>query len=394
MPPFALHPLAVHVSFPPMNHRIINRYLIREIGSIFLLGLAIFTMVLLMGRMVKLLEMVVSNGVPLWDVARLIIYLLPSFLVLTIPMALLLAVLLAFGRLSADNEITVLKACGVSLADLLPPVLIFATMATAGALYISVVAVPWGNVRFKEFSLQVARNTSESLMQERVFRDDVPGIIMYVDTIDRTRGSLQGVMIHDARDPQRPITIFAHKGVIDSGNSETVLTMLLHDGTIHTTGSTLEYRHVRFDQYLLTAKLNTGNAVLNRAERDMTAAQLLAGSSDMTLPPVRRLKMASELQVRFAFPFATLVFAVIAIPLGVQNRRSGKGGGFTMSIIVLLVYYVIMSFLRTLAEKGSLPPLIALWLPNILFLGIGLLLLYRAAQEKQLPRPLWFLGGR
>lgn len=377
-----------------MNHRIINRYLIREISTIFLLGLAIFTMVLLMGRMVKLLEMVVSNGVPLWDVARLIMYLLPSFLVLTIPMALLLAVLLAFGRLSGDNEITVLKACGVSLADLLPPVLIFAAMATAGALYISVVAVPWGNVRFKEFSLQVARKTSESLMQERIFRDDIPGIVMYVDTIDRTRGALKGVMIHDARDPQRPITIFAHEGVVDSGNSETVLTMLLYNGTIHTTGNKLEYRHVQFDQYLLTAKLNTGNVALNRAERDMTASQLFAGSSDMTLPPVRRLKMASELHVRFAFPFATLVFAVIAIPLGVQNRRSGKGGGFTMSIIVLLVYYVIMSFLRTLAEKGSLPPLIALWLPNLLFLGVGLLLLYRAAQEKQLPRLSCLWGGR
>lgn len=377
-----------------MNHRIINRYLMREISTIFLLGLAIFTMVLLMGRMVKLLEMVVSNGVPLWDVARLIMYLLPSFLVLTIPMALLLAVLLSFGRLSGDNEITVLKACGVSLSDLLPPVLIFASMATAGALYVSVVAVPWGNVRFKEFSLQVARKTSESLMQERVFRDDIPGIVMYVDTIDRTRGTLKGVMIHDARDPRRPITIFAHEGVVDSGNSETVLTMLLYNGTIHTTGNKLEYRHVQFDQYLLTAKLNTGNVALNRAERDMTASQLFAGSSDMTLPPVRRLKMASELHVRFAFPFATLVFAVIAIPLGVQNRRSGKGGGFTMSIIVLLVYYVIMSFLRTLAEKGSLPPLIALWLPNLLFLGVGLLLLYRAAQEKQLPRLSCLWGVR
>jgi len=118
----------------PTMKRILSLYIIREITSLFLLGIAIFTLILLMGRLIKLTDMVISRGVPLGDVSRMIIYLMPSFLVFTIPMAFLLAVLLAFGRLSADNEITVLKAGGISLAQLMPPVLVCAVAASLLAL--------------------------------------------------------------------------------------------------------------------------------------------------------------------------------------------------------------------------------------------------------------------
>ncbi|MEI7816060.1 MAG: LptF/LptG family permease [Desulfuromonadales bacterium] len=109
--------------------RILSFYIIREISSLFLLGITIFTMVLLMGRLISLTDLVVSRGVPLADVSRMILYLIPSFLVFTIPMAFLLAVLLAFGRLSADNEIVVIKASGISLFQVMPPVVVCAFVA-------------------------------------------------------------------------------------------------------------------------------------------------------------------------------------------------------------------------------------------------------------------------
>lgn len=377
-----------------MNHRIINRYLMREIVGIFVLGLTIFTLVLLMGRMVKLMEMVVANGVPLAEVLRLIILLLPSFLVLTIPMAFLLAVLLAFGRLSNDNEITVLKACGLSLGALLPPVLLTAAAAALLTLFISVVAVPWGNTGFKQMTMDVARKYAASAIRERIFRDDLPGIVLYVDQYDEARRTMQRVMIQDSRDPERPLTIFAKSGLVSSEEVNGVLRILLKNGSIHTQHKN-DYRLVSFGEYLLTAESGRSTPPV-RTELDLGIAELQRGSRSPQLASQTRLKMATELHSRFAFPCATFVFAILALPLGLSNRRSGKGSGFTISILILLVYYVLLSFLRTLAEKGGIPPALAVWLPNLLFLAIGLLLLRLASQEMTLKAALGrlFRSGR
>ena len=369
-----------------MKHSIINRYLMREITAIFALGLTIFTLVLLMGRMVKLMEMVVANGVPLAEVIRLIILLLPSFLVLTIPMAFLLAVLLAFGRLSHDNEITVLKASGLSLGALLPPVLLTAAVAALITLFISLVAVPWGNAGFKQMTMEVARKYAASAIRERIFRDDLPGIVLYVDHYDEARRVMQRVMIQDSRDANRPLTIFARSGLITSDDESGVLRILLKNGSIHTKAKD-DYRLVSFGEYQLTAASGSA-APLVKTELDMGIGELRrAIAAPQTAPQIRR-KLSTELHSRFAFPCAVFVFAILALPLGLANRRSGKGAGFTISILILLVYYVLLSFLRTLAEKGGIPPFLAVWLPNLLFLAAGLLLLRLASREMPLKTAL------
>lgn len=377
---------------PPMKNSIINRYLIREIVGIFVLSLSIFTVVLLMGRMVKLMEMVVSNGVPLLEVIRLIILLLPSFLVLTIPMAFLLAVLLAFGRLSSDNEITVLKASGLSLTALLPPVLLTAAAAALLTLFVSVVAVPWGNSGFKQMTMEVARKYAASAIRERIFRDDLPGIVLYVDQYDEARHAMQRVMIQDSRNPERPLTIFAKSGLISTDDTQGVLRILLKNGSIHTMQKN-DYRLVSFGEYLLTTELGRSTPLV-RTEIDMGITELYRSMASSKLQPQARLKMATELQSRFAFPAATFVFAILALPLGLSNRRSGKGSGFTLSILILMIYYVMLSFLRTFAEKGGIPPAVAVWLPNLIFLAIGLLLLRLASQEQTIRSALGRLLNR
>lgn len=366
-----------------MKNRIISLYLVREIAGIFLLGLSIFTLVLLMGRMVKLMEMVVSNGVPVPDVLRLIGYLLPSFLVLTIPMALLLAVLLAFGRLSADNEITILKSSGLSLAALLPPVLICAAVAALMTLFVSLVAVPWGNTGFKRFSLEIARKYSAAAIKERIFRDDMPGIVMYVEQFDEQSHQMRRVMIQDERDPSRPLTIFARTGIISTDDAAGSMRILLRNGSIHTQDSKGGYRLISFGDYLLTTALGKEGPLM-RTELDLGVAELLQVVRAPTTTKQGRDKALTELHSRFAFPVAAVVFAILALPLGISNRRSGKGAGFAASLAVLLVYYVLLSFLRTLAEKGGFPPALALWLPNLLFCLVGLALLWLAVRERSL----------
>jgi len=367
--------------------RIINFYIVREIVSLFLLGIAVFTLILLMGRLIKLTDMVISRGVPLEDVAWMIAYLMPSFLVFTLPMAFLMAVLMAFGRLSADNEITVMKAGGISLVQLLPPVLICSAVATVLGLVISVYGVPWGNSAFKLQSFKVLKQNVTATIREKVFWDDMPGVVLYTDHYDEERHTLKGVIIHDGRDKNRPLTIFAANGVLGSVADQNDIRIVLHQGSIHKTGKTDQYQLVNFSEYIMTIAGPDNKSGIGYNELDMGVRELQSRIKDPATPVQTRLKMSAELQSRFALPFASLVFAVLAIPLGIQNRRSGKSAGFSISIGILLTYYVLLSVLRTLVEKGDIPALVGLWLPNVMFLALGWFLLRMASQEREIPMP-------
>ena len=369
----------------PIVKRILSLYIIREISSLFLLGIVIFTLVLLMGRLITLTDLVVSHGVPLADVSRMILYLIPSFLVFTIPMAFLLAVLLAFGRFSTDNEIVVIKASGISLIQIMPPVIFCAIVAVLLALGASTFGVPWGNSAFKELSFKVLKQNITATIREKIFWDDIPGVVMYTDHYDELSHALRGVIIHDGRNPDQLMTIFARDGVITSAAGSQSLLLSLKEGSIHSSGNGGLYRLVHFGEYVMTVGEKGKPGDIIRNDPDMWISELKRRINDPGTTVKNSLKTEAELYSRFTFPFASLVFAILAVPLGIQNRRSGKSGGFTISISIIITYYVLMSVMRTLAEKGTVPPVVALWIPDLIFFCVGLYFLRLASLEKSIP---------
>ena len=373
------------VMYYPTVKRILSLYIIREISSLFLLGIVIFTLVLLMGRLITLTDLVVSHGVPLADVSRMILYLIPSFLVFTIPMAFLLAVLLAFGRFSADNEIVVMKSSGLSLLQVMPPVIVCALVAVLLSLGASTIGVPWGNSAFKELTFQVLKRNITATIREKTFWDDIPGVVMYTDQYDERSQKLKGVVINDGRNPDQPMTIFARDGIVTSVAGSQALLLSLHDGSIHIAGAGGLYRLVRFGEYSMTVGEKASNNGISRNEPDLWLSELRRQIDDPGISAGNRLKSLAEFHSRFTFPFASLVFAILAVPLGIQNRRTGKSGGFTVSIAIILTYYILMSVVRTLAEKGVVAPVVALWIPNLIFFFMGCFFLRLASHEKRIP---------
>lgn len=365
--------------------RILSLYIIREISSLFLLGIVLFTLVLLMARLINLTELVVSHGVPIADVWRMILYLVPSFLVYTIPMAFLLSVLLAFGRLSADNEIVVIKASGISLIQMMPPVMCCAFIAVLLAFGVSTIGIPWGNSAFKELSQQVLTKNIAATIREKTFWDDIPGVVMYTDHYEEKSKQLQGVVIHDGRNQSRPMTVFARNGVISGAAGNNALLLSLQNGSIHMAGESGNYRLVYFGEYSMTVGDKENRTPQSRDESDMWLSDLQSKLDDPATPARTRLNYLIEFHGRFTFPCASLVFAILAVPLGIQNRRAGKSGGFAISILIILSYYVMMSAGKTLPERGLLPASVALWFPNLIFLGAGLYFLRMASLEKSLP---------
>jgi len=366
-------------------------YIFKEIPPPFLVGMATFTFVLLMGRFLKLAEMVVEKGVPLSDVLWMIAYLLPSFWLYTIPMALLLAILLAFGRLSGDSEVTAMKSCGISLYGLLPPPLAFSLLACAACLGVTVYAVPWGNSSFKKLLVDVAQTSAGLVVKEKVFNDAFPGMVIYAESFNQKGQTMAGVIIHDERDPREPATIFAKGGALLSDPQSHAIEFHLKDGSIHRSTESGGYRLVDFQEYNLRVALAKPETAPEKGEAEMTLGELGAP------PPGRydakaRLSMQLEYHSRLALPFSCFVFTLLAMPLGIQNRRSGKAAGFSVSIGILLLYYVALSAFKTLGEKGVLTPWLSCWAPNLAFLALGVYLFYKTAAEQ--PLPLMTLYGR
>ena len=345
--------------------------------------MAAFTFVLLMGRFLKLAEMVVEKGVPFSDVVWMIVYLLPNFWLFTIPMALLLAILLAFGRLSGDSEVTAMKSCGISLYGMLPPPLLFSSLACAACLWVTIYAVPWGNGSFKALLIRVAQASSGVVIKEKVFNDAFPGMVIYADSFQAKGQSMSGVVIHDERDPHEPTTIFAKSGALISDPRSHSIEFHLKDGSLHRSAVGSGYRMVDFQEYDLRVALSDGGPEPAKSEAEMTLRELLHP------PPQTGAKQLIARQLEFhgrlALPFACFVFMLLAMPLGIQNKRSGKAAGFSLSIGVLLLYYIALSVFKPLGEKGTLPPFLACWAPNLLFLLLAAYLFKKTASEQPIP---------
>ncbi|HEY6873742.1 MAG TPA: LPS export ABC transporter permease LptF [Geobacteraceae bacterium] len=360
-------------------------YICREIAVPFLLGMATFTSVLLMGRFLQLADLVVAKGALFSDILRMIVYLLPFFSMVTIPMSFLLALLLAFGRLSADSEITAMKSGGIGLYSLLPPVLSCALAAYLITTFITVFALPWGNTSFKKLLVTIIETRATLNLKERVFNDDFPGLVLYVDRYSSDRDSMSGILIQDERNPKEPSTIFAEQGIIERTPGTKSLRLSLKNGGIHRSIDTTGYRLLEFKDYELTINLAQSTKEMTKNELDMTFAELRESLHTHLTDDKERRDMLIEFHRRFALPFACFVFALVGVPLGIQNQRSGKAAGFSISIGVILVYYVVLSLGKTLAQKGIIYPAVAVWVPDIAFLLLGIYLFRMTASERTIP---------
>lgn len=365
----------------------IHRYLFRETALPAALGLVVFTFVLLAGRMLRLADLVISKGVPPREIARLFLYLLPSFLVITLPLAVLLGILSGFARLSADSEIVALKSSGFSLYRLIKPPLALALAAAVVTALLTLYAEPAGNSAFRGQVFQLAASRASVGFQPRVFHDDFEQLVLYANDIDERTGVMRGIFISDERAGTTPSTILAGRGRIVSDREALTLVLRLEDGSIHrrSTRERDAYQLVHFTSYDLQLNMGQASAPANRPKKmkELTLAELL--HPPPAAPVAERRARAAQLHRRLALPLAPLLFALIGVPLGIQSHRSGRGGGFAIGLAVFLIYYLLHSLAETLTIEVGLPPAVTMWAPSLFFLIGGVYLLHLAAREKRLP---------
>ena len=367
-------------------------YILKEILPIFLIGLLVFTVILLMDKILKLIELVVNRGASLSNILMLFVFISPSFLIITIPIAVLLATLLTFGRLSSDSEVTAFKASGMSLYQLFIPVSVFALGTFLLTSFLVFYGLPWGNRGFKATLFLIAQSKADIEIKERIFSDTFSGLVVYVDRVPIQGNRMEGILIYDEREKGSSSTIIAKDGFLINNRENQEIILRLSNGDIHRYEPQLQtFQKIKFDTYDLKLELaKTFMAIEKKLkDREMSIDDIREKMEETKRKGGDTIPYEVEIHKRYAIPFTCIVFALIGVPLGIQPRRSGRSYGFILSILILLAYYIFLTASEILAMRKTMPPLLAGWTPNLLLSGLGIYLFVKAANESPSKPIVW-----
>lgn len=404
--------------------KILTRYILKEMVGPTLLGFAFYTSIMLMQQLFAMAGLIIRRSLDASVVGKLMLMAIPHVIVLTVPMSLLFGILIAVGRLSSDSEIIAMRALGISTRQIYRPVFVFSLVMFAISLYLTNDVLPKGNRQFAALRAELYTSAAETEIKPRVFYKQSEGVMIYVDDTDPLSGRWKGVFVADQRSDDEPepvtpqeiidannaqqsraeqddddVAAFSQKGssqrivVAESGNLSITkpsgeIWMNLTDAQTHFWDSS---RPDRYDlntnaaqRLLLPSK--ESDFQINTAARSLRELNLrelveqekeLRNSRDRVTYNLARV----EIHKKFAFPFACIAFGVLGLPLGITNRRGGKSSGFSLSIAIIIFYYVMINNGEQLAGSGKIPPWVAMWSANIIMLVLGFYLLGRANRD-------------
>ncbi|MGA7693431.1 MAG: LptF/LptG family permease [Candidatus Sulfotelmatobacter sp.] len=364
--------------------RILTRYILREVTSHALIGAAIFTFVLFTRDLGRILELVVRASAPLPSVAQIFLYTVPLALTYTIPMSVLVGILIGLSRLAADSEITAMRASGMGVWSFGRVLAIFVVTAWFLALINGVYLAPWSTASLARLEDQLKSSQVSFEVQPRVFYEGFPKIVLYVQDVHTAQGAAvwKGVFLADISDPANPSITLAHEGILVPEGQDR-LHLHLVDGSTHETDLTQadHYQISTFQETDIPLDLAPSE---NKGEEQVPVG--IVGTWSLhdyasRVDPVSARWYLIEFHRRFALPTACLVLAMVGIPLGLSSKKSGKSGGFVLTIVLVFVYYFISLVGVSLARQGKVSPGFGAWLANLVFFAAALFLLWQAERR-------------
>ena len=379
--------------------RILSRYILKEFFPPFIIALTCFTVMLIFNDLFRLTKLFVQKGVSPLYLAELIFYMMPVMVVLALPMAVLVAILLALGRLSTDNEIMAMKAHGVAFHQLMLPLLGVALILSFVNLGLMDYALPQANLAYASLRRDIQKHNPAFVLEEATVMKELEteGKLWMYESTNAKSGRMQNVKIWDSIWGGRPRFSHAQEATLAFDNGRAMLT--LYDGHTYepATDNPDEFSITKFQQQQLalqmTEDLKRGE-FQNQTPRSMSIAQLntfvgklrsavlTSKNPDYTRHKLRFAEV--EYHKKFSIPFACLALGLIGIPLGLMVKRSGKMIGFGIGLAVIVIYYLLLQAGQTAGVDGILPPMFAMWLPNIVVGIFGIVLSFWVIGEGKL----------
>ena len=351
----------------------------------FVINLLFFNFIFLLTKILDITNMIVNYRISLFDVMLLLIYSMPHFLEFVIPMSVMATVLLTFFRLSSDNEIVALKAGGMSIYKLLPPVLLFCLIGCILTGFMTIYGLPWGRLAFKKLTYEVASSNVNIGMKERTFNDNFEGVMLYTNKIDLKNKALIDIFIEDQRTKNIISTVVAPRGEMYSEPDKLLFHLRLHNGTINQVDIEHSTVHsINFDTYNINFDLKKSVTAKKgrKDEKEMSIAELSKYLKDNVNKDAKYHATLIEFHRKFSIPFACFALGLLGVPLGVQSKSAKRAFGLGLGLIFFLLYYLMLSAGWVFGEAGFYPPLIGMWMPNIVTGGIGLYLFVRTANDQ------------
>jgi LPS export ABC transporter permease LptF/LPS export ABC transporter permease LptG len=364
--------------------RILTRYTLKEVTAHALIGVAIFTFVLFTRDLGHILELAVRASAPLPSIAQIFFYTLPLALEYTLPMSVLVGILIGLSRLAADSEITAMRASGMGVWSFLRMLSLFVIAAWVLALANGLYVAPRSQAALGRLEDRLKGSQVSFEIQPRVFYEGFPKIVLYVQDVKSAQGAAlwKGVFMADLTDASDPKITLAKEGIVVSEGPDR-LHLHLIDGSSHETDprDPNHYQISTFQQTDIPIELpSTENKTDESRPATLMETGTLLERSKHTDQVTARLCLI-EFYRRFALPTACLVLALVGIPLGISSKKSGKSGGFVLTILLVFIYYVISLVGVSLARQGHVAPWLGAWLADFVFLGLGILLLVQAERR-------------
>ena len=379
--------------------KIIDRYVGRQVLVSSIFAVLVLSEVLVLGRVFKdLLEMLVNHSVPLEFILTFMAYILPFSLTFTIPWGFLTAVLLVFGKMSAENELIALRSSGISILRICVSVLGLSVLFVGICLWINVDVAPRAQVKMKEALYHIATNDPLAMFSSNKVISEFPGRKIYVEHNDGPE--LRNILVYEMDEESFPIrVVFARRGVLMTDPGHAQLLLNLFDA---------QYEERNSEDPMNLMKISLGNTakettfpislqeLYDKAKKKkglsgMTVGELqerLTKQQAETVPKSDQKQQASELSAartemskRFSFSLASFAFALIGVPLAITAHRKETSAGFLISLVVAFVYFIFILIADAVKENPRAHPEVLIWLPNVLFIGLGLWLFYRLSRK-------------
>ncbi len=367
--------------------RLLDRYLFSEQLKLFVMASLTLLAVLLLEKVNFLSDLLLGQGASFLVIGETLLYLVPTFLGLAAPLAILMSSLMTFSRMSADNEITAMRASGISLYRLLLPVLTLSTIAFAGSLYLSTSVTHRSNLAFRDTVTEIVKTNIAMEIQERRFSSRFPRFTIHV--AEKKGDVLYGVFIADSRNQDSPRVVEADRGRIMVAPEGDRIIIDLADGVIHTIDPKDDtYQTLAFETYGVGVPLESdtiGTGEKEIPQMSIPELQTQIDSINQRRVNGEQIKPPSAeivaLHQKFAAPIGCLALGLLGAPLGMMSHRRGKSGGFGLGAMMIVANYLVWMVGQGLGSEGKIPPALGVWAPNILMGGIGVYLILRVSKD-------------
>ena len=362
-------------------------YVATEMLAPFFASFIILFCVFFLIRLIPLLEVVLALQIGFADFVRLFSYIFPHMLLYVIPMACMAGVIIGFTRMTNDREILALKASGISLRRMLPPIVLIAAAIALLTGYFSIRLIPAGELGVKQLMFTLAKEKIDKGLKAKEFTEALGDLVVYVEEIDEQK-EWHGVYVSDMRGRVQPLITMARSGRMSADMENMMVTVVLDDGTLHNAEGR-DNQVIHFKQYQLQIPLRPptrvgGEDVTTQNRNTMSQQQLLA-AADRHGPRTKVGRMyLSEYHHRLSLPVGCFLLSLLGLPLGLQAGPGRRAVGIPLGLGFFIFYYITFTISRVMSEEGTLSMVVGMWLPNIFFLALTVFIFHRVEQERPL----------